>query len=108
MNLKYVVALRHGEYGCDGLTDHGKRQAEDLATKIQKLTEGLPVVLFSSPVKRATQMGEIIAQKLSIQNQTCDRLKEDGFGAGRTSLLLSAVICLERLLPSDTLKLRLA
>ena len=59
------------------LNDEGVRQAYDLAATLK--TSGIEII-FSSPLKRAVQTANIVAEKLNIPVQTDSGLIEGCFG----------------------------
>lgn len=81
-----VLFVRHGESvddiedrygGCADfdLTEKGKEQVSESTKKISSLGEKFEVVL-SSPLKRALQSAEIIADQLDIEVEVFEYLKE--------------------------------
>lgn len=81
-----ILFVRHGEsvddiedrYGGAAdfdLTQKGKEQALESAKKISSLDEKFEIVL-SSPLKRAFQSAEIIAQELHLEVEIFEYLKE--------------------------------
>lgn len=79
-----IYLIRHGEttgdiedrYGGDyddDLTEKGKKQAEELAKKLQK--KGIQTI-FSSPLKRAQQTAKILSKALQVNIQTVKEIKE--------------------------------
>ena len=59
------------------LTEEGIRQAEEVANEIKKIG---PEMIFSSPVLRARQTAEIIANRLGLKVIIDERLRERGLG----------------------------
>ena len=81
-----VLFVRHGESQDDiegrfggwsdfDLTDKGKEQIRVSAQEIKKLNENFQLIL-TSPLKRALQSAEIIAQKLNLQTRVFEYVKE--------------------------------
>jgi len=64
-------------FGVHGLTDKGKRQAEELADSLQDVHF---TALYCSPILRAVQTGEIVANRLRIPYQIEDGLREYDVG----------------------------
>ena len=60
-----------------GLTEQGRRQAEQLSTEL--LTVGITRA-FASPLNRAQETAKIICSKLGIEYETSDALKEFSVG----------------------------
>ena len=65
------------EYDKYPLTEEGIKQAEEVAKEIKKIN---PEMIFSSPVLRAKQTAEIIANKLGLKVIIDERLRERGLG----------------------------
>ncbi len=88
--LKRVIAVRHGEYVDLNLTDHGRKQIEQLARRLREfIPDDYGVVVLTSHHSRAKQTGEIIAQKFGalIEDNTVfgyDQHKYGGLMAGVT------------------------
>ena len=56
--LKKVIAVRHGEYGWEGLNDLGKEQMVKLAEKLAQLVgKTKKIALLTNNPDKATQMG---------------------------------------------------
>jgi broad specificity phosphatase PhoE len=85
-----LLQIRHGQathnlegrwegWGETPLTEEGKRQAEALAIRVGSWLP--PVrVLYTSPLRRAKQTVEPIAQRLGLTPVVCDDLREMNFG----------------------------
>jgi 2,3-bisphosphoglycerate-dependent phosphoglycerate mutase len=92
-----ILFVRHGEsvddiedrYGGSAdfdLTKKGKRQVLESAKKISSLDEKFEVIL-SSPLKRALQTAEIIANELCIEVKIFEYLKERNLNGVLTGLV---------------------
>lgn len=81
----YLYFVRHGESEANilrvisnrgfqhGLTDKGRQQAALVAQQLK----GAPIVkIFSSPLMRAVQTAQILAQMLGVPYETADALRE--------------------------------
>lgn len=92
-----IIVVRHGHTenternlvsGGDGtdpvLSQLGEREAHSAAAEIPKLLKLFnlpePAIIFHSPMVRTTQTAAAIGQRLSIDLQSDDRLREIGFG----------------------------
>ncbi|KKW08471.1 MAG: Phosphoglycerate mutase [Candidatus Kaiserbacteria bacterium GW2011_GWA2_49_19] len=85
-----IFMVRHGETDsnaikrlmgqrCDDtLNDEGRRQAKELN---ENIAEMMFDVVFSSPLKRASETAEIIAQKRNLPVILRDELKERDYGS---------------------------
>jgi probable phosphoglycerate mutase len=81
-NVKHeiVSSLKYGTHTA-GLTGLGRDQAEIAAETLQQKLNGVTPVLYSSPLLRARQTAEIIAEKLHLHEPNFDpRLRERYFG----------------------------
>lgn len=94
-----ILFVRHGESiddiedrygGCADfdLTEKGKKQVSESAEKISTLEEKFEVIL-SSPLKRALQSAEIISNKLDIEVEIFEYLKERNLNGVLTGLVRS-------------------
>lgn len=94
-----IVFVRHGESVDDledryggwtdfELTDKGKSQLTETAKKISSLNQEFEIVL-SSPLKRAFQAAEIIANKLDLPLEVFEFLKERNLSGMLTGLVRS-------------------
>ena len=91
--MNKLFLIRHGEcksallneddiVGNDevnGLTDDGVKAVQLLAEGLQKLLDSKPVKIYASPVLRAKQTAEIIAEKLNVPIFFDDKLAERRF-----------------------------
>lgn len=82
------VEERYGGWADFDLTVKGKVQATESSEKIYSLGEKFEVVL-TSPLKRAYQVAEIIANKLDIKLKVCEYLKERNLNGILTGLTKS-------------------
>jgi probable phosphoglycerate mutase len=89
--MTQLLLIRHGQstWNAEGriqgwadppLDDTGREQAWRLARRLADEKLGI-VAVYSSPLLRARQTAEEIAQTLGLPVQTDDRLKENGVGA---------------------------
>lgn len=94
-----ILFVRHGEsiddiedrYGGSAdfdLTDKGREQVFESAKKISSFNEKFDVVL-SSPLKRALQSAEIIANELHLEVEVFEYLKERNLNGILTGLVRS-------------------
>lgn len=94
-----ILFVRHGEsvddiedrYGGSAdfdLTERGKEQVSESAKKVSSLDEKFEVIL-SSPLKRALQTAEIIANELHIEVEVFEYLKERNLNGVLTGLVRS-------------------
>jgi len=94
-----ILFIRHGEsvddmenrYGGSAdfdLTEKGRKQISESAKKISSLDEKFEIVL-SSPLKRALQSAEIIANELGIKMDVFEYLKERNLNGVLTGLVRS-------------------
>ncbi len=85
-NLKVVVAIRHGEESEKAgsfLTLTGQDQMKEVVTRLRKiLSFTQKILVLTSPLPRAIESGEIIAQGLGVKRQTQFQLKLDGWAHG--------------------------
>lgn len=88
--MTQLLLIRHGQstWNAEGriqgwadppLDDVGREQAQKLARRLADEKHGI-VAVYSSPLLRARQTAEEIAQTLGLPVQTDDRLKENGVG----------------------------
>jgi len=81
-----LLLVRHGEtdWNRDGrwqglsdtrLNDRGREQARELAAQLDGVD-----VLYSSDLARARETAEIVAERLGLEVQVDERLRERGFG----------------------------
>lgn len=82
------VEDRYGGWADYDLTEKGRKQTEDCAEKIASLDEKFEIVL-SSPLKRAFQAAEIIANKLEAEVEVVEYLKERNLNGILTGLTRS-------------------
>lgn len=94
-----ILFVRHGEsvddiedrYGGSAdfdLTEKGREQVFESAKKISSLNEKFDIVL-SSPLKRALQSAEIIANELHLEMKVFEYLKERNLNGVLTGLVRS-------------------
>ena len=88
--MKRIFLVRHGETEYNargicqgqlldvGLNKHGREQAQNLAAMLQEKNIG---AIYSSPLKRARQTADIIAQSLNLPVNEHPQLVEGSFGA---------------------------
>ncbi|MCR4311126.1 MAG: histidine phosphatase family protein [Candidatus Taylorbacteria bacterium] len=84
--LKAAIAIRHGEYSdqTSELNPEGIEQVKFLAGRLKKLVKPRHIVkIFSSPVVRARQSAEILAEHLKTQVQEIGALGYDEFESGQ-------------------------
>ncbi len=74
-NVAKTLSSRLGMYG---LTDRGKRQAEQLADNLKGIDFA---ALYSSPILRAIQTAEILARRFGVAYQIEDALREYDVGS---------------------------
>ena len=79
---------RYGGWADYDLTEKGKRQCAESVVKIYSLDEKFEVVL-SSPLKRASQAAEIIANSLGIEVEIFEYLKERNLNGILTGMIRS-------------------
>ncbi|HVC58064.1 MAG TPA: histidine phosphatase family protein [Candidatus Acidoferrales bacterium] len=89
--MKILILVRHGQSEANvgrtlsndvnrnPLTPLGVSQAESTARELNRLSN--PSSIFTSPVLRAVQTADIIANGFSIKPKIDDRLRERGFGS---------------------------
>lgn len=76
--MKYIVVVRHGDYGRDGhLNNFGFDQMNALAEKLKFLIGDARVAVMSSPAIRARESAIIIANVFGVDYGTQDFLSED-------------------------------
>ncbi|MBC8403269.1 MAG: histidine phosphatase family protein [Candidatus Marinimicrobia bacterium] len=89
-----LVLIRHGETDWNqigryqgqadpSMNEAGFTQARNLVTQISHIKLN---ILYSSPLKRALQTAQIVAQELNLPLQTDSRLKEINQGVWQTQL----------------------
>lgn len=94
-----ILFVRHGESADDvedryggsadfDLTEKGKRQVYETAEKISSLEEKFEII-FSSPLKRAVQSADIIADQLYLKVEISEYLKERNLNGVLTGLVRS-------------------
>jgi 2,3-bisphosphoglycerate-dependent phosphoglycerate mutase len=94
-----ILFVRHGEsvddiedrYGGSAdldLTEKGKKQVSETAKKISSLNEKFKIIL-TSPLKRASQSAEIIANELHLEVEVFEYLKERNLNGVLTGLVRS-------------------
>jgi len=94
-----ILFVRHGESVDDiedrfggwadfDLTEKGKQQLTESAEKISLLNEKFDVIL-SSPLKRAIQAAEIISNKLNLNVEVFEYLKERNLNGILTGMIRS-------------------
>ena len=89
MKTIYTVQHTQSEHHINGmvgswtdwnLTDLGRQQAENIATRLADELEGKEIVLFTSDLKRASQTAEYIAKYLKVTPITRKELRERNLG----------------------------
>ena len=117
--MNKLFLIRHGEcksallneddiVGNDevnGLTDDGVKAVQLLAEGLQKLLDSKPVKIYASPVLRAKQTAEIIAEKLNVPIFFDDKLAERRFDFSYPLKLREYITLQEKLIadPSNEL-----
>jgi len=76
-NVEGIISTKLDKYG---LTEKGKKQAEEAAEKIKAEIFSAGTVLFSSPILRARETAEIIAEKIKVKIEFSDSIKEMALG----------------------------
>ena len=85
--MKLVIAGRHGTYGSQSLTDHGRVEAATLGKEISSRVSGVgSVALVSSPLVRATETAAIIGLALGIGHRECEILRRDLYFYGNDQM----------------------
>ncbi|MBD3280267.1 hypothetical protein GF389_01955 [Candidatus Dojkabacteria bacterium] len=79
---------RYGGWADYDLTEKGRMQAAECAGKITSLNENFEIVL-SSPLKRAFQAAEIISNRIGLETEVFDYLKERNLNGILTGLVRS-------------------
>jgi phosphohistidine phosphatase SixA len=78
MDLKFVVAVRHGQYFGGSLNDQGKEDVTKLTAAIVTKVAGInSIVLLTSPLLRAVETAQIIGVGLNTTHQCVNLLQLD-------------------------------
>ncbi|ORT53586.1 histidine phosphatase family protein [Frankia sp. KB5] len=93
MSLTRLILARHGQAhcnvqgivggprGCTGLTDHGRRQAQQLARRLYTDHMQTPIAAaYTTPLRRAWETADVIAEHLDLSVTAVDDLREPDYG----------------------------
>lgn len=76
-----VHGIIGGQRGCTGLTDRGRRQAECLAERLRlEHTQAAITAAYTTPLRRARETADIVADHLDLSIATVDDLREPDYG----------------------------
>jgi len=77
-NVRGIIG---GPRGCTGLTDHGHHQARQLAGRLRSEHATAPITAaYTTPLRRARETADIIADQLAMPATTVDDLREPDYG----------------------------
>jgi 2,3-bisphosphoglycerate-dependent phosphoglycerate mutase len=76
-----VHGIIGGPRGCTGLTSHGRHQARQLADRLRADHTQDPITAaYTTPLRRARETADIIADHLDLPVNTLDDLREPDYG----------------------------
>lgn len=77
-NIQGIIG---GPRGCTGLTDHGRRQAQQLARRLYADHTQTPIAAaYTTPLRRARETADLIADHLDLSVTAVDDLREPDYG----------------------------
>jgi 2,3-bisphosphoglycerate-dependent phosphoglycerate mutase len=76
-----VHGIIGGPRGCTGLTNHGRHQAQQLAHRLRTDHTQTPITAaYTTPLRRARETADIVANHLDLPITTMDDLREPDYG----------------------------